>query len=408
MTGEVEFDDIIDLTSLSVTTNTAGTAALSYNNSNGVFTYTPPDLSSYLTSEVDGSVTNEIQTITASNGLTATATGDDYDIEIGGSLTKTTYISGNNNFLGLEGYSTLSLVSNLFSLTSPDVNLSSNDVRIYNPDNDTEEYFLFSNGTFKLGDYGSGNKEASDLSLTGSAYLASFATDGTLIEYPISSISGESTTASNGLTLSGSDVKLGGTLSETTAIYTDGNTFGVLDATTGTSILVDPTSDLVTMSGEVKMITYGSGNAGADDLGETLSPYKAAFADDGTIVEYDDIDAMVVACSDETTDITTGTAKVTFRAPHAMTITGVRASLTTASSSGTVTIDINEDISSGGASILGTKLTIDANEKTSTTAATAATITDTAIADDAEITIDIDAAGTGATGLKVTILYRKN
>jgi hypothetical protein len=78
--------------------------------------------------------------------------------------------------------------------------------------------------------------------------------------------------------------------------------------------------------------------------------------------------------------------------------------LTTASSSGNPTVDINE----GGTSILGTKLTIDGNEKTSTTAATAATITDTAIADDAEITIDIDAAGTGATGLKVTILYRKN
>jgi len=40
----------IAFTDLSVTTNSAGTAALSYNNSTGVFTYTPPDLSSYLTS----------------------------------------------------------------------------------------------------------------------------------------------------------------------------------------------------------------------------------------------------------------------------------------------------------------------------------------------------------------------
>jgi|DEB0MinimDraft_3_1074331.scaffolds.fasta_scaffold02930_7 hypothetical protein len=40
----------IALTDLSVTTNTAGTAALSYNNTTGVFSYTPPDLSSYLTS----------------------------------------------------------------------------------------------------------------------------------------------------------------------------------------------------------------------------------------------------------------------------------------------------------------------------------------------------------------------
>ena len=39
----------IALSDLSVTSNSAGTASLSYNNSNGVFSYTPPDLSGYLT-----------------------------------------------------------------------------------------------------------------------------------------------------------------------------------------------------------------------------------------------------------------------------------------------------------------------------------------------------------------------
>ncbi len=39
----------ISLTDLSVTTNSVGTAALSYNNSTGVFSYTPPDLSGYST-----------------------------------------------------------------------------------------------------------------------------------------------------------------------------------------------------------------------------------------------------------------------------------------------------------------------------------------------------------------------
>lgn len=107
-----------------------------------------------------------------------------------------------------------------------------------------------------------------------------------------------------------------------------------------------------------------------------------------------------VAVGDETTAITTGTAKVTFRMPYAMTLTAVRASLTTASSSGTPTIDINE----GGTTILSTKLTIDASEKTSTTAATAAVISDSSLADDAEMTIDIDVAGTGAAGLKVWLI----
>jgi hypothetical protein len=110
-----------------------------------------------------------------------------------------------------------------------------------------------------------------------------------------------------------------------------------------------------------------------------------------------------IAVSDEETAITTGNAKVTFRMPFAMTLTAVRASLTTASSSGDPTFDINED----GSTILSTKLSIDSTEKTSTTAATAAVISDTALADDAEITIDIDTAGTGAKGAKVYLIGRR-
>lgn len=104
-----------------------------------------------------------------------------------------------------------------------------------------------------------------------------------------------------------------------------------------------------------------------------------------------------VALSDEVTTITTGNAKVTVRAPYAFTLTAVRASLTTVSSSGLVTVNIKET----GTTVLSTKLTIDASELTSTTAATAAVISDSAIADDAELTFDIDTAGTGAKGLKV-------
>ena len=111
---------------------------------------------------------------------------------------------------------------------------------------------------------------------------------------------------------------------------------------------------------------------------------------------------LVVAASDETTALATGTAKITFRMPRAVTLTAVRASLTTAQTSGTIfTVDINE----GGASILSTKLTIDNTEKTSTTAATPPVISDTALADDAEITIDIDQIGDGtAKGLKVMLI----
>jgi hypothetical protein len=111
---------------------------------------------------------------------------------------------------------------------------------------------------------------------------------------------------------------------------------------------------------------------------------------------------LVVAASDETTALTAGTAKITFRMPRAVTLTSVRASLTTAQASGNIfTVDINE----GGTSILSTKLTIDNTEKTSSTAATPPVISDTTLADDAEITIDIDQIGNGtATGLKVMLI----
>jgi len=122
----------------------------------------------------------------------------------------------------------------------------------------------------------------------------------------------------------------------------------------------------------------------------------------GVLRSKSDTLAMIIAASDETTALTTGTAKVTFRAPFAMTITGLRANVNTASTSGIPTIDINE---SGTTIMSATKLTIDANEKTSVTAATAAVISDSAIADDAEMTIDIDTAGTGTKGLKITIYY---
>jgi hypothetical protein len=87
--------------------------------------------------------------------------------------------------------------------------------------------------------------------------------------------------------------------------------------------------------------------------------------------------------------------------PRAVTLTAVRASLTTAQASGNIfTIDINES----GTSILSTKLTIDNTEKTSTTA-TPPVISDTSLADDSEITIDIDQIGNGtAKGLKVMLI----
>tara|TARA_B100000579_G_scaffold48725_1_gene33982 strand:- start:992 stop:3235 length:2244 start_codon:yes stop_codon:yes gene_type:complete len=56
-TGTVNGKVVIAKTDLSVTSNSAGTSALSYENSTGVFTFTPPDLSSYLTSVAGSALT---------------------------------------------------------------------------------------------------------------------------------------------------------------------------------------------------------------------------------------------------------------------------------------------------------------------------------------------------------------
>jgi hypothetical protein len=113
-------------------------------------------------------------------------------------------------------------------------------------------------------------------------------------------------------------------------------------------------------------------------------------------------ESLIVPVSDETTDLTTGTAKVTFRMPYAFTLSAVRSSVTTAPTGSELIVDINES----GTTILSTKLTIDAGEKTSTTAATAAVISDSSLADDAEMTIDIDGVGStiAGAGLKVTLI----
>ncbi len=113
-------------------------------------------------------------------------------------------------------------------------------------------------------------------------------------------------------------------------------------------------------------------------------------------------ETFILAASDESTAITAGTSKVKFRMPYAFTVTAVRASVGTAPTGSTILIDINES----GTTILSTKLMIDASEFTSTTAATAAVISDTSLADDAEITIDFDQVGStiAGAGVKVYII----
>ena len=119
-------------------------------------------------------------------------------------------------------------------------------------------------------------------------------------------------------------------------------------------------------------------------------------------------DWFVIAVSDESTDLATGT-KVYFRMPYTGTLLAVRASVNTAPTDANIEVDIYENTGGGPVSVLSTVLSIDASEKTSTTAAVPAVISDSALADDAEITIDIDQVGStiAGKGLKVYMKVRR-
>jgi hypothetical protein len=112
-------------------------------------------------------------------------------------------------------------------------------------------------------------------------------------------------------------------------------------------------------------------------------------------------DVIVLACSDETTDLATGTARVTFRMPWAATLTAVRLSVNTAPTGSALIVDVNE----GGASVFATRPQIDAGARTSVGSSVTPVISDSALAADAEITVDIDQVGSTikGKGLKVAL-----
>ena len=116
-------------------------------------------------------------------------------------------------------------------------------------------------------------------------------------------------------------------------------------------------------------------------------------------------ESFIVACSDESTALTTGTAKVSFRMPYAFTLTagegGVQASCNQAPTGAILTMDINE----AGSTILSTKLTI-AIGSTTSVGGTDPVISDVNLAANALMTIDIDQIGSSnsGTGLKVTLI----
>jgi hypothetical protein len=167
--------------------------------------------------------------------------------------------------------------------------------------------------------------------------------------------------------------------------YSDAGTFK------GTALQLNRTDGSLRLNGAYNLPTAAGSN------GQVMRTNGSG------IVSFQSLPAEVqVAASDEISALTVGNGKTTFRMPYAMTLTGIRASLTTAQTSGTIfTVDVKQN----GVSVLSTLLTIDNTERTSTTAATPAVISTSALTDDSEIRIDITQIGDGtAKGLKVTLL----
>ena len=184
--------------------------------------------------------------------------------------------------------------------------------------------------------------------------------------------------------------------------------FGTSPSLTTPDIGTPSAGVLTNCSGTAASLTAGNVTTNANLTGDVTSSGNATSIAAGVIVLADiataaKTECFIIACSDETTALTAATGKAEFQMPYAFTITDVMMTLTTAGTGGTlVTVDINE----GGTTILSTKLTTDASEKTSRTSATPAVISDSSLANNGVITIDIDAIGStlSGKGLKVYLI----
>jgi len=173
---------------------------------------------------------------------------------------------------------------------------------------------------------------------------------------------------------------------------------GDLYPTAGATSVMTSTGDLVRYDSERER--YGIGSTGQV---LTVTAGLPAWEDAGDLTHNV---AVQFACGDETTAIGSTGQVLSFRMPFAMVlnagILGVKGSLVTAGTGALLTVDINE----AGSTILSTKLTFDASETTTVSAATPVVVSDVNLDADAIITVDIDQVDGGgvAAGLKITLM----
>lgn len=157
-------------------------------------------------------------------------------------------------------------------------------------------------------------------------------------------------------------------------------------------------SDVLSVNVDGSTIEVSSDALRVKDGG--ITPAKLSTAAKQRIVE--------MKIFDDATTLTTGDGKLLFMVPsqlNGFNIVDVAAFVSTVSSSGTPTVQVRNATDS--VDVLSTRITIDASEFTSYTAATPAVIDTTKddVATGDLLAIDVDVAGTGAKGLGVVLVF---
>ena len=228
-----------------------------------------------------------------------------------------------------------------------------------------------------------------------------------------------------GATRINADLTVYGNLSATGASYFSNTFYSTTSAlsvvnigNTGPALYVgnNGTGDIASfydLDQGVEVLHVGGSNGSFPNVGiKTNSPNESLtvvgnVSASGSILSYNDgssslwkLEDLMLACSDESTNLTTSTSAVTFRVPFGMYLNSVRASVNVAPVGSTIIVDVKQN----GTSIFSTLLSIDANEETSTTAAVPAVISNRNLTDDAKIVVSINQVGssTAGRGLKLT------
>jgi len=132
----------------------------------------------------------------------------------------------------------------------------------------------------------------------------------------------------------------------------------------------------------------------------TLAQLNTAISDANVLPTTTPI-VLGIAAGDATTSITTGAGKAEFQIVNgAFTLVAIYATVSTAPTGSTIIIDVNLN----DTSIMTTnKLSIDATEQTSDTAATQPALTTTALTENGVITVDFDQVGSTEGGVQPII-----